>query len=95
MKHFVLYKFKEGLYDADKKNRIIEIFNMIKEDCHEVKDFEVIENGYPREKNAEIMIVVNLSAKESLNAYLTNRYHLKLKEEFDHLLKGKMTFDQL
>lgn len=93
MDHYLLFKFKPD-YPADEFQEDLQhTYRQIREQIDGIKEIRFIENVYERKTNADLMIYMRVSDRNSLEEYLNSKIHREFVGRASPYLEKTTTFD--
>ena len=94
MKHYVLMRLKEGVFDARAEEDYRQTFEALKEALpEEILSVRVRKNTVSRPQNMTVMIEMTLKNEQSLGRYLRHPLHVGIGERYNPFVEAIASFD--
>ena len=94
MIHMVFMKFEDGFFDSTVTARIAAAFRELRDALPEqILSAEVRENCIARETNMDLLIRMELSGEDALDAYLAHPVHRAIGEVMNPHIVNRCSFD--
>ena len=94
MIHMVFMKFETGFFTPSVTARIAEAFEQLQAALPEqILSVEVRENCVARETNMDLLIQMELSGEDALDAYLVHPVHRAIGEVMNPHIVNRCSFD--
>ena len=94
MKHYVLMRLKEGVFDEAAERDYRETFEKLKEALpDDILSVAVRKNTVERPQNMTVMIEMSLKDQKSLQKYLTHPLHVGIGQRYNPFVEAIASFD--